>query len=327
MPSKSSEFHPVIAAILERHQKKSKPQKRKDPYKIGLVVEGGSMRAIVSAAELVAIEQMGLKICFDIVYSESIGAGNAAHFLSSQLAKSIDIYYKHVNNKVFINLLRFLIGRPVVDIDFFMEVAEKAHPLDFQAFQKSGVTLKILATKVDYQSTSNFAKRPLVSFSEFRDKYDLLGAIRAAIHMPVWSGELISYKRMRLLDGGIVDKFPVQEAIADGCTHILALSTNPANYVPKQYNFLERLATTNYLNRLNPDLSRHFLQSQAVHYKKTLEMLRIKNKTKEGPPFIFTIFMLNSMKRVHHFEMDSKVLLEAKDIAMKETFKAFGHRS
>lgn len=266
---------------------------------------------------------MDLKACFDVVYGESIGAGNAAHFLSSQLARSIDIYYKHVNVKRFINPLRFLIGKPIVDIDFFIEVAEREYPFDFQTFQNSHSTLKILATRVDYESSSHFAQRPLVSFSTFNDKQDLLEAVRAAIQMPVWCGNPIPYKGMLLLDGGIVDKFPIQEAIANGCTHILALSTNPANYVPKQYSFLERLVTTNYLNRFNPDLSRHFLQS-VPNYKRTLEMLRVKNQTKEGFPFIFTIFLPAYVNRLHHFEMNRRVLQEAAIGAARTTFKTFG---
>src|SRR5215471_7011063 len=47
--------------------------------KLGLVVEGGGMRGVVSGGSLIAMERVGLSSVFDEVYGESAGAINACY--------------------------------------------------------------------------------------------------------------------------------------------------------------------------------------------------------------------------------------------------------
>ena len=85
-------MHPVAQHLLQR---KNKSIPIDDGKKIVLVLYGGIMRGIRAAASLVALEEMGLRQAFDEVYAFSVGAINAAYFLSGQTRKGLALYYKH----------------------------------------------------------------------------------------------------------------------------------------------------------------------------------------------------------------------------------------
>jgi predicted patatin/cPLA2 family phospholipase len=57
-----------------RAASKSQPGRRADPYKVGLAIEGGGMRAVISAAMVAGLERLGLRNAFDAVYGSSAGA-------------------------------------------------------------------------------------------------------------------------------------------------------------------------------------------------------------------------------------------------------------
>ena len=60
--------HPVISLILERARSGSKPLRRDDEFKLGLAIEGGAMRGVISAGMATALESLGLLPVFDAVY-------------------------------------------------------------------------------------------------------------------------------------------------------------------------------------------------------------------------------------------------------------------
>lgn len=62
--------HPVLRLLLSRLQDGSAPGARGDGFKLGLVVEGGGMRGIVTGAMLMGLQDMGLVNVFDAVYGE-----------------------------------------------------------------------------------------------------------------------------------------------------------------------------------------------------------------------------------------------------------------
>jgi hypothetical protein len=62
--------HPVLRLLLTRLQDGSAPGSRGDNFKLGLVVEGGGMRGIVTGAMLMGLQDMGMLNVFDAVYGE-----------------------------------------------------------------------------------------------------------------------------------------------------------------------------------------------------------------------------------------------------------------
>lgn len=120
-----SNINPVFQLMKDRKLEKSKVWDRTDGQKLGVVIEGGSHRAVVSAAFLLELLAMGYRDSIDVLYGESVGACNGAVFASGQLPEAIKTYWQLVNNLAFINPLRIAIGRPMVDINFFMTQLEK----------------------------------------------------------------------------------------------------------------------------------------------------------------------------------------------------------
>ena len=63
-----AEHHPVRQVLHERRATHSKPGDRDDGYKMGLAIEGGGLRGVVSAAMLTFLEDLGYADAFDEVY-------------------------------------------------------------------------------------------------------------------------------------------------------------------------------------------------------------------------------------------------------------------
>lgn len=313
--------HPVFKIIKDRATTGSKPGNRTDGAKVGVVVEGGGLRAVTSAAELVALQKMGYRDTVDAVYGESVGSGNAAWFLSAQLDKAIATYWELINNMSFINPLRTFRGG-MVNTKFLREQVEKHYPYQYPAFVESGIKLNILAARADKPPKSQY--NPLVMISQFENREDLLDALTAAVQMPFFGGAPYLYKGMQLWDGGILDKFPVQTAIEDGCTHILAVSSSPYDYHPTDHGWIEKYLIAQYFNKYNPDLGKICLGTKAS-YKQTMEFLRNKQENQDGPPYIATLALPAGSKRLGTFETNAKVLQQAASIAEQSTYKVFGN--
>src|SRR5437762_13550 len=99
MSREDSKKHPVIELILDRARSRSQPLKRVDGFKLGLAIEGGSMRGVVSAGMVTALEYLQLLNVFDSVYGSSAGAFNGAFFVANQAAYGTTIYYENINNE------------------------------------------------------------------------------------------------------------------------------------------------------------------------------------------------------------------------------------
>src|SRR4051812_11204339 len=104
----------IIDLLKDRANRLRQGKAPADGRKVGLIVEGGAMRGVISCAALQALEELGMTAAFDQVYGASAGAVNAAYFLAGQAAYATSIYYQKINNTRFI---RRMWHRQVVDLD------------------------------------------------------------------------------------------------------------------------------------------------------------------------------------------------------------------
>jgi predicted acylesterase/phospholipase RssA len=77
--------HQVLQLMRQRRAENTDIRNRTDSAKLGLAVEGGGMRGIISCAMLSSLEDHGYAKVFDAVYGESSGSVNAAYFLAGRL--------------------------------------------------------------------------------------------------------------------------------------------------------------------------------------------------------------------------------------------------
>ena len=222
----------AIAKIRSRSGKDS--SNAGDGRKLGLIIEGGAMRGIFSCGGGIALELLGLSRAFDEVYACSSGAINAAYFVAGQAAYSVGIYYDEVNNRNFINPLRL---NNILNMDFlFDEVIKRRKPLDVERVLSSPSKLRISIT--DANTGAGF----LIDAQDSR--YALLDSLRASATHPLLSERTRRLGDRECFDGGFANPLPVKDAIDNGCTDLLVLSTRPSDYIDPRPGFVLRMLFT-----------------------------------------------------------------------------------
>jgi len=231
--------------VLELIKDRARRNSREDSRKLGLVIEGGSMRAVIAAGSLFGLYKLGFTDVFDEVYACSAGALNAAYFLSGQSLTAMKIYYEDVNNWSFINPFRLW---KIVDIDYLFDtIFAKVKPLDTKKILDSPTRLFISLLAV---STGD----GLLMVAQERAA-PLLDILKAATAMPLLYNRTVHINGAEYADGAWVNSLPLDAAMDSGCTDILVLSTCAPNYIEPEPPFWERM-----LFRLLFTRGRHHLE-------------------------------------------------------------------
>lgn len=238
----------AVAAIRARAARFKAGDRSPDGRKLALVVEGGALRAVCSAGGVVALEHLGLTEVFDQVYGTSAGAMNASYFVAGQARLGIRIYYEDMNRRAVVNPWRFW---KILDLDRLFEqtiVRDKRLRLDAVLAARS--RLFIAALDAETGAGRMFDAQALGSEER------LLSALRAATAVPFLYHRPMTVDGRRYFDAGLVNAFPVAEAMAAGCTDILVLLTRPLGYRrPRARRWIRWLFTRLYA-RGNPRLAR-----------------------------------------------------------------------
>jgi len=212
--------HDVLQLMRRRRAEGTDVHTRTDSAKLGLAVEGGGMRGIISCAMLSALEDHGYSEVFDTIYGGSSGSVNAAYFLAGNLWHSLSIYYDDLASKEFIDLRNLFKLHAIFDVDYAFDVVfELTKPLDYNAVLSSNVPLHVSIALVDELRT--------ITPAEFTSKNDLKSALRAGAWLPLATKGTATFRGKRAIDGGALAAHPSRLAIAEDCTHVLSLSTRP----------------------------------------------------------------------------------------------------
>jgi predicted patatin/cPLA2 family phospholipase len=251
-PSDLSVLHPVARVIWQRHAEGSVPGARRDSYRLGLAIEGGGIRGVVSGGMLVALEEMGLRDTVDVVYGASAGAFNATYFLAGQTSEALSLYYDEMTATNFLDPRRLLRRQPAVSVEWIIEVVmEQLAPLDWAGVLSSPIKLNVIA--------SCLADMRPVAFSDLDSIDELKQALLASARIPFLAGPPVAFRGRRLLDAAVLLAHPFSVAVDDGCTHVLSLSTRPRGRIRTLPNVWDRMNAWR-LDRLRPGLGAGYLQ-------------------------------------------------------------------
>jgi predicted patatin/cPLA2 family phospholipase len=324
-PSARDDLHPVLAALLARAGTGSRPGHRRDSWRIGLAVEGGAMRGVVSAGMAVGLEALGVRTSFDAAYGSSAGAVNAAYFVAGQSGEAVRFYQDLSRLSPLRALLRVLRGQSPLDLTSALaESLVARHPLNWSAFRESGITLGVLAARVGSFGSPSDCDGAVTTLRDFRDPPDLLNALACSAPVPFVLGGPREFRGGRYLDGGIVERVPVETAIADGCTHVLALVTVPAGRGPRCYlALLERLIVVPRLRRLDPRLA-HLVRMRYRRYDELRALLRRRQGNRDGPPYLCAIALPADARGVQPVERRAHVLTSAATAGARAVCDQFG---
>ena len=66
-----------------------------------------------------------------------------------------------------------------------------------------------------------------ILLEDFSSVHDLRECLRASATVPAVAGDPVSHRDRLLVDAAVFEAIPFRAAIADGCTHVIALATRP----------------------------------------------------------------------------------------------------
>jgi predicted patatin/cPLA2 family phospholipase len=312
--------HPVLHLLRDRRRTASMPLNRTDGARLGLAIDGGAMRGIVSASMLVALEDFGFANAFDVVYGCSIGAINGAYFLAGSGAwYPASIYHDDLTTRKFLDMRKLLMGRPPLDLDYaFKVVLDQIKPLDYQRVVDSRIPLRIAITLVD-------EARTLVPHG-LRSGRELKAALMAGAWLPLGMRGTATFRGQRALDGGLLAAMPFWLAEADGCTHILSLSTRPMPTTQRHPSLLNKYMTT-HLDKIRPGLGAGYSAAIDRMHRDEMRLMRMRISPPAEPPYIFDLALLPESPGLKRHELRRDRLMTAARSAYEVAFAAMEGRT
>ena len=182
---------------------------------IGLVLEGGGMRGVFTSGVLDAF--MKHNIYFKYIVAVSAGACNGMSYVSRQPRRArisnIDYLarYKYTG-------LRHLVSQGCIFDSklLYDKFPNKLLPFDFDEYFKHSENFEMV--------TTNCLTGQPMYLSELEDHQRSLDIVRASSSLPYVS-KIVDVDGIPMLDGGIVDSIPLQQAIDMGYTDNVVILT------------------------------------------------------------------------------------------------------
>jgi predicted patatin/cPLA2 family phospholipase len=316
-PAVARPSHPVLRVLLERREAGSRPGSRTDGHRVGLAVEGGAVRGVVSGGMLVALEELGLRDAFDVVYGSSAGSFNAAYFLADRARDALPLYADRTTRRHFMDARRLLRGRPLLSLSWVLDHAMRSLvPLDWEAVAGGPVPLCVCASSVDDLA-------PVV-LCDLRSPDELRSALRAGATIPFLAGPPVRFRGMRLLDASVLQAHPFEAAVAGGCTHVLSLSTRPRDRSPDGGRLVNRLAAWR-LERLRRGLGAGMLR-RADAYARAQRRLEALTADPGAPPLVCDVAPPRGSRQVPLFTRDAGRVLEGAAVGRRSLMAALDGR-
>lgn len=224
---------------------------------IALVVEGGAMRGIFSAGVLDRLHEAGLTD-FGLAIGTSAGAANLASFVAGQHGRNLRCYTELMSQKQMFNWPRFLRGGHFMDLDWLWDELARTDPLDEGAIAASNSPLYSVATC--------FETGAALYHQQSGDVHE---GVKGGCALPVLYRGPVYFRSTPIVDGGIADSVPVQEAYRRGFRKILVIRSRPIAVVKKQAP-VDHLA--GFLARKTPELAAA-IRTTAYRYGEMVEFV------------------------------------------------------
>lgn len=228
--------------------------------KISLVLEGGGMRGAYTAGCLSWLIDEGIE--FDYAYGISTGAVH----LTSYLFKNKDFLHEMSTEVIAEKSVQ---GLPAL----LREGSFVAYNRMFNYYLKGkmGFDIKDVIGK-----TKTKAKYGVYCLNEnetiYLDLKDMnMTLLKACCSLPI-IGKVVKYEDKEYLDGGITKMIPIEEAVNDGCSDHLIITTKPFDYIRKQaHPFIVKLMSWVY--KKCPQISIDYA-NRHLNYNKQIALIK-----------------------------------------------------
>lgn len=187
--------------------------------KIGLVLEGGGLRATYTVGVLDCL--MDRRIFVDYVIGVSAGACHGTSYVSGQRGRARRINTKYVGDPRYIGLGNLIKTKSIFGMDFvFNTIPNQLEIFDYDFFAVNPCEFWVGVTEME------------TGYPEYFPKTDLdhdTTILQASCSLPL-VGQPVSYKGKWYMDGGISDPIPAARALKDGCDKLIVVLTRHRDY-------------------------------------------------------------------------------------------------
>ncbi|GAB3939240.1 patatin-like phospholipase family protein [Corynebacterium tapiri] len=148
-----------------------------DAHEVALIIEGGGMRAAVTAPAIVKLIEEDVR--FGWVGGISAGSSHAANYLSGDARRARESFTNFAGHPEFGGWGSFMRGRGYFNAEFIYEnSAEDYLPYDFEAFLNHPAQLHIEGTRVDTGEGVAWTRK------DIKEPVDLFKRVRASSTLP-----------------------------------------------------------------------------------------------------------------------------------------------
>ena len=238
--------------------------------KVGLVLEGGGMRALFTAGVLDALLDVK-ELDIDGIVGVSAGALFGVNYVSGQKERAIRYNKKYARDKRYMGLYSWITTGNAVNEEFaFYEIPFKLDVFDQEKFKQSKIDFYVVMTNVE-------SGKP--EYVLIKDVFKQMEYLRATSALP-FASKIIEINGKKYLDGGISDSIPIDYCESLGYDKIILVLTSPENtHKEDKLNFLYKLVYRKYPN----------LVERLINMGKDYEIVLKKIKDLENENKIFVI--------------------------------------
>ncbi|SKA94449.1 Predicted phospholipase, patatin/cPLA2 family [Paucidesulfovibrio gracilis DSM 16080] len=204
-----------------------------------LILEGGGLRGVYTSGVLRLFMDRGL--WFPNVLGVSMGACNAANYLSRQVERNEIVNVAFVHDPRYLSMGRLLRGGDLFGMDFiFQDIPDRLVPFDYAGFLDNPARFWVVTTDCR-------TGRPVYHEKSAWDRAETMTLLRATCSLPVLAKPVAwtdpAGRARLLLDGGIADPVPLQHSRDQGLTRPVLVLTQPKGYrkSPTRGRLLARL--------------------------------------------------------------------------------------
>lgn len=239
--------------------------------KVGLVLEGGSLRGLYSAGVLDIMMDNDINI--DCIVGTSAGALFGPNYFSNQRGRAIRYNKRFCKDRRNISMLSFILTGNVVNKNFaYYKITKELDIFDNETFMKSGKELYVTATNIESGKCEYF---------KINDVLEDMEKLRATSAIPIMTRP-VKIDNKFYLDGGVSDSIPVKKCLELWCDKVIVVLTQPEGFIKKKISD-KKVKTIKFVFRKYPKLiermlNRHNDYNECINYINELE--------KEGKAFV-----------------------------------------
>lgn len=247
--------------------------------KVGMVLEGGSMRGIFTAGVLDTLLENNIEI--DSIIGVSAGALFGVNYFSKQKGRAIRYNKKYLGDKRYISTHSLFFTGNIVNKNFaFYKITKELDPYDNETFIKNNKDFYVTTTNIETGEAE---------YLKITNVYEQLEEFRASSAVP-FASKIIKINGKKYLDGGISDSIPLEKCLSLGYEKIIVILTQPLGFQKPPLDD-KQLKLINIKYRKYPNLI-NAMKNRYIKYNDVLQKIIDMENKKE-------IFVIRPSKKIN----------------------------